>query len=548
MDKKTYRILILEDTPTDAELIISNLRNSKMVFEHLHTEDRSSYLGGLTDFAPDIVLSDYGLPGYTGLAAYADMRLKGQDLPFILVTGSLPDEVAVDCLKAGIDDYILKDRLSRLPEAIQGALNRKRLEQERKLTLQELVKSRHNLEKAEALAGMGNWEWDLGSGIVTWSKNLYHVLGMNPETASPSREVFFESVHPDDLQEVIGQLEAVIEGRVPTATIRCRIVTSDRHIKMIQGVYSSNREDGNAQSLKVFGTMQDVTTQFLAEKALRELTEELERRVNDRTAELSHSSQLLARRNLEMTDSLRYAKMIQQALLSDLTAFQRVFSDSFVLWIPKDIVSGDFYWYHQHGETSYVAAVDCTGHGVPGALMSAIGHQLLDRVLHDGHTEPADILRELDKGIVSALRQENGQRMQDGMDIVLCRIDRSTREVCFAGALRPLYVFSDGAIDVKEGARIAIGSSSGHSGHKQFEQQCLVCKEGDVIYLTSDGYYSQFGGPHGKKLMKNRFKDLLAEVGGMPMRRQKQNLVDRLLQWRGDEEQVDDVLVIGIRM
>lgn len=549
MEKKTYRILMLEDTPTDAELILMNLQNASLDFEYFRTEDRESYLKGLSEYRPDIVISDYGLPSYTGLAAYADMRLKGLDVPFILVTGSLPDELAVDCLKAGIDDYILKDRLSRLPEAIHSAFNRKHIERERKTALQELVKSRHNLETAEAMAGIGNWEWDVKSDRVLWSKNLYVLMGLDPDKVEPSRQAFFDRVHPEDLPEILTEMEKVMEGQVKTTSIKCRIITPDGQTRMMQGVYSSNRDDNMARSVKVLGTMQDITMQFLTEKALRDLTEELEKRVQDRTAQLSETNAQLERRNVEMTDSIRYAKMIQQALLSDLTTFKEAFPDSFVLWIPKDIVSGDFYWYHHVGDISYVAAVDCTGHGVPGALMSAIGHQLLDRIMNIAeHTEPAAVLQELDNGVVSALRQEKGYRMQDGMDVALCRIDRVNREVCFAGAFRPLYIYSGGKVSEVGGTRAAIGSSLVSRQHKQFTQETFTGKEGDVIYLTSDGYDSQFGGAKGRKLMKRRFRELLSEFGAFALQEQKQRLKEFLLEWRGDEEQVDDVLVIGIRL
>lgn len=540
---------MLEDTPTDAELILMNLQNASLEFEYFRTEDRESYLKGLSEYRPDIVISDYGLPSYTGLAAYADMRLKGFDLPFIMVTGSLPDELAVDCLKAGIDDYILKDRLSRLPEAIQGALNRRQLETERRRTLQELVKSRHNLEMAEAMAGIGNWEWDIKSDRVIWSKNLYAVLGADPDQMQLSRESLFDRIHPEDRKEIERQIDRIIQGSSSRFSAKCRIHTSDGQTRMVQGVYSSNRDDNTARSLKVMGTMQDITNQFLTEKALRDLTEELERRVEDRTAELSAANVMLERRNVEMTDSIRYAKMIQQALLSDLSTFKAAFPESFVLWLPKDIVSGDFYWYHNEGDTSYVAAVDCTGHGVPGALMSAIGHQLLDRIMNmEGINEPSAILQELDNGIVKALRQEEGYRMQDGMDVALCRIDRTTREVCFAGAFRPLYVFSGGAVTEIAGTRAAIGSSLVSRQHKQFSQQTVQCKEGDVVYLTSDGYDSQFGGPNGRKLMKRRFRDILADLGPLPIHQQENQLKQRLIEWQGSEEQVDDILVMGVRL
>jgi serine phosphatase RsbU (regulator of sigma subunit)/DNA-binding response OmpR family regulator len=549
MEKTAYRILMLEDTPTDAELIVANLRSAQLEFELHHTDDRQSYLRGLSEFGPNIVISDYGLAGYTGLAAYADMRIQGFDLPFILVTGSLPDELAVDCLKAGIDDYILKDRLSRLPEAIHNVFNKRHLDKERKAALKELVKSRHNLEVAEEMAGIGNWEWDVKSDKVIWSKNLYKLFGVDPGKEPPSRHMFFERLHPEDRDEIIKEMDLIINGVSNNARVKCRIVTPDGTIKMVQGVYSTNREDHMSRSLKVLGTVQDITMQFLTEKALRDLTHELEQRVDERTAQLSETNRQLERRNLEITDSMRYAKMIQQALLSDLSTFRTEFADSFVLWMPKDIVSGDFYWYHSVGDLSYVAAVDCTGHGVPGALMSAIGHQLLDRIMHSGDfVEPAEVLQELDNSIVQALRQEQGYRVQDGMDVALCRIDRKNCAVTFAGAFRPLFHYSGGQIHEISGTRAAIGASLVSRKFKQFQQQQVNCRKGDVLYLTSDGYDSQFGGEGGKKLMKNRFKQILLQVGALPIAEQKQRLKDEFHRWRGEEEQVDDVLIIGIAM
>jgi len=549
MKKLIYKVLMLEDTPTDAELIINNLKHTDVDFELHHTEDRASYMEGLTTFRPDVVISDYGLPNYTGLAAYADMRLKGFDVPFILVTGSLPDELAVDCLKAGIDDYVLKDRLSRLPDAIQGVMNKRKLEQERTRYMQQLVKSQHNLEMAERLAKVGNWEWDVKSDRVLWSKQLYDILGLDAATTAPSRAAFFQMLHKDDRAAVFGEMERLLSGDARMATLKSRIVTSDGQVKVVNGVYGSNMEDNTVRSIKIFGTMQDITDLHHTEQSLRELTEQLEHRVEERTAELSHANNLLAKKNLEMTDSLHYAKMIQQALLSDLTSFRQAFPSSFVLWMPKDIVSGDFYWHHHVDDISYVAAVDCTGHGVPGALMSAIGHQLLDRiVIENQHNEPEDILRQLDNGIVSALRQQEGQRMQDGMDIALCRIDRKSHQVCFAGAFRPLFLWHNGEVSEIESTRAAIGSTLISRSSKVFFQTSFTCQEGDVVYLTSDGFYSQFGGDQGKKMMKRHFKEMLSKLGHLPLKEQKFQLKEQLKAWQGKEEQVDDVLVIGIKL
>lgn len=181
--------------------------------------------------------------------------------------------------------------------------------------------------------------------------------------------------------------------------------------------------------------------------------------------------------------------------------------------------------------------------------MSAIGHQLLDRIIVErGCAEPEEILRELDKGVVDALFQQEGQLMQDGMDIALCRIDRKTREVCFSGALRPLFIRHQGEVKEIVGSKAAIGSAIVSNNNKLFFQTCVACSKGDVIYLTTDGFYSQFGGEFGKKMMKNRFVKMLADIGHLPLAEQKLQLDIELSRWRGFEEQVDDILIIGIQL
>lgn len=545
---KKLDILMLEDNEDDAFLILSTLQQSELKFNHIHVTNQFEFLEQLKEYEPDIILSDYGLTSYNGLAALRDKREHGVNCPFILVTGSLPDDIAVECLKAGVDDYILKDRLSRLPDAIRQVMDRQYSEEERRRVFNDFIKSQRRLEAAERMANVGNWEWKIGSESVIWSDQMYAIAGADRSTFEPEIGTFAELVVPEMKQECLALLDQLKGGFQIQAEHRFRIVNLNGQQLDIRCLFRNNGKTADSGELKVFGTVQDITELSRTEKQLRELTEELEQRVEQRTKELHLANDLLRRKNEEMTDSINYAKLIQKALLAKLDECRKVFPKSFVLLKPRDIVSGDFYWHYHNGDYDYIAAVDCTGHGVPGAFMSMIGHQLLNQVvIRKGLREPQEILEELDRNVVDALHDQTGLGVKDGMDLVFCRIDRAERTVCFAGALRPLFHVSKDGLEEYPGSRHSVGQITMGNTDETFTQQCFKYAEGDTIYLTSDGYYSQFGGPSGKKLMKSRFKQLIAKIGRQPIDEQYNRLLDFLEKWQGDEEQVDDIMVIGIQ-
>ncbi len=541
------RILMLEDREDDKELILAVLGRSGIGFQHRWVETQTDFLDQLSAYHPDIVLSDYGLIGYDGLTAHADMRSAGHQQPFIMVTGSLPDDVAVECLKSGMDDYVLKDRMSRLPEAIAQVMEKRRLQAEKRNADQSLLDSQRRLEAAERLARIGNWEWEVATGKVKWSDQMYEIFNMIPGQYTPSMDSFSELIHPDDRNDAAAMVGGIIAGADSSSDGNIRILCADGETKMTHCIYQSNGETVASGRMVLFGTMQDITLQHLTQKALKDLTAELEQRVSDRTRELQAANRLLEIRNQEMVDSINYAQMLQRAILSDDLRFQVHFRDSFILLRPKDIVSGDFYWLSVQGDQTYVAAVDCTGHGVPGALMSVLAQQLLNSIVHDGIREPSDILIELDWRLKENLKGSQKVEMKDGMDLALCRIDRSNGQVCFAGAVRPLFVYQDGVVHEVAGSRMAIGANRRSEYEQGFSQTCITCLKGSTIYLTSDGIYSQFGGPFGKKLMKSRFKDILAEAGALPIEKQQALISARLAAWQGNTDQVDDIIVLGIQ-
>jgi ligand-binding sensor domain-containing protein/serine phosphatase RsbU (regulator of sigma subunit) len=267
----------------------------------------------------------------------------------------------------------------------------------------------------------------------------------------------------------------------------------------------------------------------------------LEAKVEERTREL-------AEKNRDITSSIQYAQRIQEAILPPLKQIFTHFPDAFILYRPKDIVSGDFYWFGEKNGKKIIAAVDCTGHGVPGAFMSMIGHNLLNQIIIEkGITEPATILNELHRGVQSALKQgSNVVDTSDGMDVSICSIDLQKKELQFAGAYRPLFVFNFNDFEKIDGNKFPIGGS--HLDHERtFTNHTRFVNKGDTIYMFSDGYADQFGGDNGKKFMVKRFNQLLLSIQDKPMAEQKEILHNTLESWRGNYQQVDDILVIGIR-
>lgn len=256
----------------------------------------------------------------------------------------------------------------------------------------------------------------------------------------------------------------------------------------------------------------------------------------------------LASRNLDITDSIAYAGKIQRALVPPASAYRELFDGAFVIDRPKDVVSGDFHWCHRVGpDTCFVAAADATGHGLPGAMMAAIGCSLLNEIVPaNADKDPAELLNLLNTRVVTTLHQQ-GQRKGggDGMDIALCRIDRRRREILFAGAFRPLYWLHDGQLSVINGDRRPVGGAHLELDRK-YTCHKLAYSPGDRIYLFSDGYVDQFGGPERQRFMAARLHQLIEANKTEPIERQAVLLEQAFLDWKGAEEQVDDVCLLGI--
>jgi serine phosphatase RsbU (regulator of sigma subunit)/CheY-like chemotaxis protein len=398
------KILLLEDSVSDVILLERLLHKSNVPHTMQVVDTEADFRLKLDQFQPDLVLSDHALPAFNSMEALQIVREKGLDIPFILVTGAVSEEFAVNCIKAGADDYILKDRLFRLPTSIEKALSSRKIGREKQ------------------------------------------------------------------------QIESL-------------------HLR------------------------------------------------------LSKTYAELAEKNRNITESIRYAKCIQQSMLPGQEALGRYFPRSFIINKPKDMIGGDFYWFTERDGLFFIAVADCTGHGVPGALISMIGFNLLNEIVQVRNTLKTDlILEELGIGIQKVLRQgipENSSN--DGMDIALCSIDRVNHQINFSGANRPFFFKKGREFKILRGIKSGIGGKEMVVRPKQESHQ-VSYSEGDMIYLCTDGYADQFGGKHSKKMMNRNLIKILQASHSFDIFRQHELMLEWLEKWKGKLEQTDDILIVGLEL
>lgn len=254
----------------------------------------------------------------------------------------------------------------------------------------------------------------------------------------------------------------------------------------------------------------------------------------------------IAAQKKEIMDSIIYARRIQKAILPNIEVIQQSLEHFFILFKPRDIVSGDFYWESRVEDEIIVIAADCTGHGVPGAFMSMLGVTFLNEIVNSKKiTKPGKILDLLREKVIHSLNQEYDNPLRDGMDISVINYNFTTHQISFAGANNPLFLIHDGELSEIKADKMPIAL---YDKMVSFSNVELELHEGDCLYIFSDGYVDQFGGPKGKKFMRKRFKQLLLDNYLLPLNDQKDILDKAYEEWRGDGEQVDDVLVIGLKV
>ena len=313
-------------------------------------------------------------------------------------------------------------------------------------------------------------------------------------------------------------------------------------IEQLESYYNELEQKVRERTAEIVQQKEEIEAQrdTLAEQRnmLAEINEHLQTAYNEIEQQKKH-----------ITDSIYYARRIQNAILPPLEYVQELLPNSFIFYKPKDIVSGDFYWFMKKEDKIMFAAVDCTGHGVPGAFMSIVGNNQLNYSVNvRGARKPAEILDALNRGVTDTLRQSRGKTsVKDGMDISLCVFDAKKSKLQFAAAYRPLVLIRDSEIIEIKGDKFPIGAFVDEE-LKTFENHEMDVKKGDMIYMFSDGYPDQFGGENGSKFLIKKFRQLLLDIHKKPIEEQRVTLEEAFFEWKGSLEQVDDILVIGVRI
>jgi sigma-B regulation protein RsbU (phosphoserine phosphatase) len=404
--RSTIKILILDKSKEDSDKISKYLLEYGYLIPAETSNDELSFRKQLDEFDPDVILCDHVIPGFNSFRAMDVARQKYPNIVFILVSSVICEEFALELIKEGIDDYVMKNQLIRLPHVIESSYIKHCYQQE--------------------------------------SKELVHV-----------------------------------------------------------------------------------------------------------NEELVRANEIIKAKNKSMTQSIIFAERIQHVTFPKIDVYLKEFPEAFILYKPKDIVSGDFYWISNTNNRIMTVVADCTGHGVSGALLSMIGYNFLNDIIANENNlnHPTDILSLLDSNICKLLHQDENSGYQDGIDIAFISIDKENKKIYFSGCKRPLLLYKKKEKQIIEykGEPYLIGGVDTRIT-KTFKSQEIPYKTGDTIYMFTDGYVDQFGGVDNKKLMKENFIDILLSFKHLGLYYQGQLLEQRLIKWRGEFEQTDDILVVGIKL
>ncbi len=324
----------------------------------------------------------------------------------------------------------------------------------------------------------------------------------------------------------------------------------------VNGELITKQHEISRQNLDLQRQQREITEQNYILQAkqdeIESQNEELHQQQEEITAQrdaLNHALQELHKKSEDVTSSINYARRIQKALLPTREDMIKFFPEHFVFFRARDIVSGDFFWFVEKDNMGYIAAADCTGHGVPGAFMSMIGVEMLNEIVNTKNaTTPATILTLLNSGVTKALKQAETDN-KDGMDIALCVVDKQSKTVQYAGAMNPLYYVCQDELHEIKATKRGIGGHQGYGAFAGYENHTLTVTAPTTFYLFSDGYADQFGGKENKKFMSRNMKNLFLQIWQQPALDQKEVLKQTMLDWMGvTHKQIDDILVMGFKM
>lgn len=546
-------VLIVESSESDA-LIIGELLSMSIDYNYeiYHVISLSEAEEILNESDIDIILVNLFLPDSFGIHTFNGLFRAFPDILFIILTDMEDDVVGKNAVQKGAQDFLVKSDIDKdsLNRSIAYAIERKKTEDQ-------LRKSEERYRELFVRSNDAIYISTIDGSFIDINPAGLKLFGYDEADIDyiSVRDLYVEDEDRNRLMKFLAEKGEVSDyevdllkkdGQTVLHCLLSTIVIHDKNNEIIgyQGIIKDITEKKKAEEALI-KSLRDLD---FANKELHSLNLTLEQKVDERTRQLVREKEVVENQNREITESINYAKRIQASILPSLSKIQEQLADTFIYYAPKDIVSGDFYWYEFSRNKALFAVIDCTGHGVPGAFMSIIGYTQLNEIVSDQKiTDPGVVLKELDKRVRIALNQNSAADFssKDGMELGLIAVNFEQQKIEFAGAMRPLYFVKDGDLHIIKGDKYSIGGESRH--RKNFKTHRIGFDRGDCFYLFSDGYPDQFGGPKGKKFMTKNVGEMVKSMAHLPMKEQGNIVKNAMLNWMRDDEQVDDILIAGIK-
>ncbi len=550
---RNVNILLIESNNEEAQSICKFLNNSETEDYHVrHEKNLESAVTALESTKVDIILLNLFLEDSFGVETFTNLKEHCKETPVLVLTSQHEDIIGKSAVHHGAQDYLIEDEITEatLKRSILYAIERKRAERKIQSTEE---KYRDLFLRSKDAIYMSTIEGEFidinpsGLSLFGYEESDIKSLKVSDLYENPNDRIALiqELNEHGEIEDYEIKLIKKDQQTVLTCILNTIVIYgSQKSILGFQGIIKDVTAKKNAEEA-LFRSLRDLDQ---ANKELQFLNVTLENKVDDRTAELRKKMDLVANQHKEITESINYAKRIQASILPPQRKVNAHLKDCFIYYAPKDIVSGDFYWFNTSGDFVSLAIVDCTGHGVPGAFMSIIGYTQLNEIFNDTKDlDLGEVLRDLDKRVIQALNQNgNDKNSKDGMELGIISWNKKTNEIQYSGAMRPLYFVQEGELKVIKGNKFAIG---GHSlKNKEFATTRIQAKPGDCMYLFSDGYPDQFGGPKGKKFMTKNVSEMINKISHLEMKEQGAIVEQAIRSWMNGEEQIDDILMAGIRI
>ncbi len=391
------------------------------------------------------------------------------------------------------------------------------------LLQKELKESKERLALSQKAGNVGSWEWDFKTDVIIWSDVIYDIFGIEKQSDFVTNDEFLKHVHPNDKERIINELNISISVKNTEHKTEFRIIDENNKTCWIEEISEIVYE--NSKAIKMLGILRDVTTRKKAEIALKQKNIEIKKNRD------------------EIISSIRYAKTIQTSLLPEKIVIDEILPKNFIFYQPKDFVSGDFYYINKIENKIFCSVADCTGHGVPGGFITMLGINSIHGIINEKKikkpSEILELLRYRIKDIFKGVKKDNN----NGIDIAFCVIDTKTNILEYSGAFNPLWIVRNNELIELKATRNPIGF---YPIEKEFVNHKFQLQNKDKIYLFSDGFKDQIGGYNNKKFNSAKFKELIITTNHYPINKQKKLIEKNFIDWKGNNEQVDDITIMGL--